>query len=53
MGGVNLRKITRIALALFVGTLIIYESNEIPALVDVALKAFGKESAKLEAKKNK
>lgn len=48
-----MKKITRIALALFVGSLIVYEPDSITSIVDVALKAFGKESAKIESKKEK
>lgn len=50
-GSQKLKRITRVALALFVGALIVYEPDTITVLVDTALKAFGKEAAKIEAKK--
>lgn len=45
--------ITRVALALFVGALIIHEPEEIAKVLGTTIEVFGKELAKLEARKKK
>ena len=45
--------ISRVAFVLFVGTLIIFDSGEISGLFSKSIEIFGKELAKIEAKKKK
>lgn len=47
-----LKRITRVALALFVGALIVCEPEGFGSILGSAIKVFGKEAARLEAKKH-